>query len=753
MIPQNSNYPSAIDTNDNLCEVHDGLRVRLAEDYSPGDTSITIEGNAETIARFPAKGFITLTEQCSDAKLRALSFYYNSKTETTFDELEILSGFTDTAKPKRLTNVTQNVMAEQHNILKDAIIAIEKFVGLKGEIATKPKTGTLEARINFLRKIVLSPKAWFSVSSRIGVVPLTVEFTDLSFSLGTDGTSGAITYIWDFGDNTDLSSVSYISVTDEVPTNSTNVLVYDLDGQTIKKTYVTPGIYDVSLTVINDFGQNTVVLPELISARINAPDEAVLKFVAKTTQTETAGSPINGPYETIPTIRTAVNNVVDIEIPSGTNPNTDLSYAGELLDESGYPVDPIVKYTWSLSDDLIHSNATTAKALYSVGGLYDIVLRVNTEAGSYRITTYEDAIDVVEKTNLWFWKIKDNSISSYEFGLISETFKKNGSDYSVDINDSFLDGVPNETQQKREFNRNNGFGQKSSLGSGESGNSILFWASGRNAVDSASTETIEFAQYNGFTDTYSSLSSTSRTWNWTSLCSNSSMYFILGTTTAAVMPFVSPTNQTKLTVSIVDMTTASDTFTLANYKNGASNLQENVAMYDNDGASIYGHYSIYRSAWRDSTGFFARNDGIGPFFRIKSFYKTEGTTAEVFQNIRKVNDVLGTTKLEGQLAPLSLGVYFFNNSGSISVYSPSSGVWTSGGPGANSISFRQLQDISSTSFDSTEQPLLVASDKDKRAYLSFDYSENSFLRFNETDTTFSSLGSRPAGQQWQLQIY
>jgi len=752
-IPQASNYPVNFDNNNNLCEVHDGLRVRLAEDYSPGDTSITIEGEAEIMTRFPSKGFITLTEQCSDAKLRALSFYYNSKTDTTFDELEILPGFTDTDKPKRLTNVTQNVMAQHHNILKDAIIAIEKFIGIKGEVATKPKTGTLEARINFLRKIVLSPKAWFSVSSRVGVVPFTVEFKDLSFRLGTDGTSGKITYIWDFGDNTDLSSISDISVTDEVPTSATNVLVYDLDGQTIKKTYTVPGVYDVSLTVINDFGQNTVVLPDLISARINAPDEAVLKFIARTTQIETAGDPADGPYETIPTLRTSVNNVVDIEVPSGENPNTDLSYGGELLDEGGSPVDPIVKYTWSLSDDLIHSNAATAKALYSVGGLYDIVLRVDTETGSYRITTYEDAIDVVEKTNLWFWKISNNDVSSYEFGLISETFKRNGTPYSVDINDSFLDGVANETEQKREFNRNNGFSSRSVLGSGESGNSILFWATGRNAVDSPSAETIDFAQYNGFTDTYTSLFSSDRTWNWVSLCSPSKIYFILGSTNAAVMPYTSPTNQNKVTQTIEDMSETTTAFTIANYKNGASNLQQNVSMYDGNGTNTYGHYSVYRSAWKDSTGYFARNDGVGPFFRIKSFYKTEGTTAEIFQNIRKVNDVSGTTKLEGQLATLSLGVYFFNNSGSISVYSPSSGVWTSGGPGTNSLSFRALQDNSSVSFDSTDQPMLVASDGDKRTYLSFDYSENSFLRFNETDTTFSSLGPRPAGQQWQLQIY
>ncbi|MGC5231082.1 hypothetical protein, partial [Klebsiella pneumoniae] len=68
-----------------------------------------------------------------------------------------------------------------HNNLKDALIAIEEFIGIKGTVDVKPLGPTMEGRINFLRRLVLRPRAWFSVNRRVGIVPLAVEFTNLSF--------------------------------------------------------------------------------------------------------------------------------------------------------------------------------------------------------------------------------------------------------------------------------------------------------------------------------------------------------------------------------------------------------------------------------------------------------------------------------------------------------------------------------------------------------------------------------------------
>ena len=173
-IPIASLYSDAIDSDQNLYQVHDSLRVRLASDYNPGETTIAVEGDSEIMKRFPPSGLITLTEQCSEPDLRAISFHYSGRTLTSFTGLEIMSGFTDVVKPKKITNVTQNVMAEHHNNIKNAIIAIEEFVGIKGIVDTKPLGATMEGRINFLRKLVLSPKAWFSVNKNVGLVPFTV---------------------------------------------------------------------------------------------------------------------------------------------------------------------------------------------------------------------------------------------------------------------------------------------------------------------------------------------------------------------------------------------------------------------------------------------------------------------------------------------------------------------------------------------------------------------------------------------------
>jgi hypothetical protein len=73
-----SNFPTAFDGDANLYLAHDALRVRLAEDYTAGDTTITIEGDAEVFDKFPPTGLITLTDQCSDIETRAISFSFTS---------------------------------------------------------------------------------------------------------------------------------------------------------------------------------------------------------------------------------------------------------------------------------------------------------------------------------------------------------------------------------------------------------------------------------------------------------------------------------------------------------------------------------------------------------------------------------------------------------------------------------------------------------------------------------------------------
>lgn len=756
-IPDSTYYPDTIDTDENLYSVSDGLRLRLVKDYTPGDKSIMIEGDALILDRWPSTGILTLTDQCNDLDKRATSYFYSSvdKPNGIISSLEVMPGFSDTFKPKRITNVTQNVYDRHHNSLKDALIAIEDFIGVKGVIDTQPFGDTLEGRINFLRKLVLQPKAWFRANKRIGIVPFEVEFENLSFRLGTDGTAGPVTVIWDFGDNTS-STVSTISVTDAVEVGEDNILVYDIDGGKIKKTYLKPGLFNVKLTVRNQFGEDTCEFANFINPRIPAPNEAVVRYLNAEGQIATPGSPPNGPYTVVPKIRSPINTLIQFEIEAGENPATSgYSFSGEPLNENGQPLDPITTYTWHLGDDLSHPNSPSTKASYGVGGFYDLKLRVDTEFGAYRITTYEDSIDIVENVNLWMWVFQDNTnVRSYEYGLISETFKLNSnSSFAVDRNASFLNTVPDANRQKREFRKNTGFSPRGTVTSGKSGSVLLYWASGRATGDPVANEQIKFVEYNGFSDTYISQTPITRPWNWASFSSPSVAYFAFGTTPEGGSSNSSPTNLTKTSLDLISLTRTDDTIDISDFQNGAQELTQNPANYNSSGISVYGDFSVYRTAWKDSTGYIARNDGVGPYFRIKSFYRTEGSVGSPFQTIRKLIDIQGATKTEGQLSTLSQGIYFFNNSGSISAFSDVTSTWSTGGPGINSVAYRALQDTTVQGFDNNGNTLLAASDSDHRAYLSFDYSSNVFLKFSEIDLTFTTQGARPEGEQWMMGIY
>lgn len=193
--------------------------------------------------------------------------------------------------------------------------------------------------------------------------------------------------------------------------------------------------------------------------------------------------------------------------------------------------------------------------------------------------------------------------------------------------------------------------------------------------------------------------------------------------------------------------------TTQNYLNGAQELANNVALFDILGNSIYGDFSVYRTAWQDNSGYILRNDGVGPFFRIKSFYQTQGTSGTPVINIMKLQDMQGPTKVEGQLVPMTSGLFFLNNSGSVSSFNTTQSIWLTGGPGVNSLLYRGLQDTTVVGFDSPANTLLAASDGDARGYMSFDYSQNALLRFSAIDLTFVNLGGRPSGQQFIMGIY
>jgi PKD repeat protein len=699
-IPQGSNFPQALDNDSNLYIVHDALKVPLGFDYYPGATSILADGD---LSRFPSSGIITLVEQQSSPKERAVSLYYGSRTNREFNNLELMPDSIDCMKPKKITTITLQAMADHREALKDAIMAIEKFLGTKHQIDSEPRGSTIFGRLNFLKKILFSPKAWFEAEKIVGAAPFTTKF--IFTGSGNYGPVGQVVYDWKFNDET-TSTVE----------------------PEVEKTFLNPGNYTISLTVKNYYGEDTVTFHDMIKVKGQAPEEAGIKFLPFQNQIHID--------DIIPKIRTPVNQPVLIEVPQKTVENKK-TFAGELIDPRTSKVtDTITNYTWNLHDDLPHTNAHKTKALYTVGGHYDLVLRTDTAQGAYRITTYPNCIDVVEPTNLWIW-INENKqrIRSYEFGLVSETIKTSSNTYALRATDKF---IADSERQKFEFWRNNGFARKNSLKSGEGGEGLLFWASGRGSEDSTSAEQIHFASYNAFSDYYKVENSIARPWNWAALSAEKDVYFIYGTTPEEPLPTISLTNKSKITYNIITGGTISDTLEHSNYKNGAHDLTVNNGVFTSSYETLHGHYSAYRTTWRNNIGYLLKNSSLGEYFAFRNFYKTEGTIGSPFNNIVKLPNMPGDGNKEGSLVGLSNGIYFFNNHGNTYCFNTTSGTWESVNS-HNKISRNELNS------------LLAASDSESTAYVNIE--ETSFFKFNEIDMSYVTFNHGPINKQWLMSIF
>jgi PKD repeat protein len=768
-MPKPSEFPNSLDTDKNLFLVHDALRVRLLEDYKPGDTSILVEGDYDIIKKFPPTGVITLTEQCSDIDKRALSFYYNSRTPTSFNEMELLPEFIglEISKPKKITNVTMNVLNLHHNYLKDALVEIEKFVGTK----YSPSETSITARINFLNELVLSPKAWFTVDSAIGKLnpSFKARFNDESVRLG----DGPFKHTWDFGDGSNPLEIASQTM-EEYASREQVISGVEVSGKKITKSYSLPGIYTVKLTIENQYGEDEVVFEKLINVKNDAPEEAVIKIIPRASQNYRQGDLSNGIY---PKIRSIANAFVNIEVPDGENlDNPGYTYGGELL---GTPMDTIEEYTWSLGDDLPHTNSNVARASYSLGGYYDIILRVDTKYGSYRITQYKDSVDIIESKNLWLFNFKvlnsngSGTLQAYEFALGSETFKTLGNQtLSLNRSDSFLsqsplsygntssNGIENDnapyfegtySKAKKEFRRNVEFTLAGTSSSGNKGNSLLMWASGGSVLDD---KNINIKKYNAFDDHYDSVNSiTNRPWNWAALNSQDRTYFIFGQGSATT-PGQNQTFAQRLDYDILSQSASAPVdLTTASFENGADELLDHPAYFDDNEVATNGYFAVYRTAWKDSIGYILRNSSVNEFFRISDFYKTKGTVSDPYGTITKLPDMIGSVKLEGQLVALNNGIFMFNNSGEICAWNDTSLTWEVGRANSSSLSFRSVQDTEKSNFDDKSNTLLAASDGDRIAYLSYDYSEKAMIKFNGTDLTFSMAKTRPYGAQFKMGVY
>jgi PKD repeat protein len=177
-------FPEALDDKDSLYEVKNNAETILRSGLSYNGKKMIVESTAS----FPNSGLLRVGPPAGregDAEI----IYYGSKTSDTFKN--IIRGFSASKQNQWPAGswVINSVMAEHHNAVKDALIKIQRELGVKDN----PSNGSLNRRLKDLELKFLSAKASFRAFPRRARPGQTIRFQ--SFCEGD-----IVRYLWDFGD-------------------------------------------------------------------------------------------------------------------------------------------------------------------------------------------------------------------------------------------------------------------------------------------------------------------------------------------------------------------------------------------------------------------------------------------------------------------------------------------------------------------------------------------------------------------------
>lgn len=213
-------FPDVIDDKEILYEATNNSKMPLKHSITYSASQVIVDSTEG----FPDEGIIRIGPDIGIAGNHEL-IYYGMKTSNTFQDLiRGFAGSRQTKFSKGSNFVTNSVVAEHHNAIKDAIIKIEADLGIKvGPLATS-LNGILKQQENRF----LAPKPLFRAFPIRGDSPMKVRFQNFS-------TGHVARYLWDFGDGG--------SSLEKSPTH----------------TYLTEGEYTVKLNVVTSTGAQGVV--------------------------------------------------------------------------------------------------------------------------------------------------------------------------------------------------------------------------------------------------------------------------------------------------------------------------------------------------------------------------------------------------------------------------------------------------------------------------------------------------------------
>jgi hypothetical protein len=183
------NFPGSLDDDVSLYLAVNNARTRLTSGISESELTIPVV----TTSGFPSQGFITILSNPDDIT-EAEAIRYDGISETTFSGVERGAGGTPIFPHFTQDNVDLTVMAEHHNELKDAIIEIEKILGVSGSHNFVPKDAQGNAIVSgTLTAENLFEAGWITASGNL-VVCGEAEFKDDVYFATNTLVSGTATF-------------------------------------------------------------------------------------------------------------------------------------------------------------------------------------------------------------------------------------------------------------------------------------------------------------------------------------------------------------------------------------------------------------------------------------------------------------------------------------------------------------------------------------------------------------------------------
>jgi PKD repeat protein len=250
-------YPQLIDDPKSLYEATNNAETKLKQSLNYNGKNIVVEDTS----MFPSSGILRIGEKGKDSNFELI--YYDNKNSSTF--FNLVRGFAGSKRENWPLGayISNSVMAEHHNSLKDALLKLESYIGT----SKNPDLDSLNGILKNLENKYLAPRPAFKAFPLKGIPPLTVRFQNFS-------NSESIRFLWDFGDGS-ISS-------EKNPTH----------------TYLSEGLYNVKLNMIMSTGaqgiatkkdyikvSNQEVIPFFYTKKISespSTHEATYEFIDQT---------------------------------------------------------------------------------------------------------------------------------------------------------------------------------------------------------------------------------------------------------------------------------------------------------------------------------------------------------------------------------------------------------------------------------------------------------------------------------------